>query len=92
MGFFLHSNFLHVLYVCDLTWSSRQELSRRMAKRPRIPTINHAVCAFIENKRYRAKAHRPRDVVNQNGPSVYQTDQVFVVYSPRADAHRICAS
>jgi hypothetical protein len=40
----------------------------------RIPTINHARVAFIENKRYRAKRRRIDDVVNRNAVSVYQTD------------------
>jgi hypothetical protein len=30
------------------------------------PTINHAACAFIENKRYRANQRAADDVVNQN--------------------------
>jgi hypothetical protein len=50
----------------------------------RKPSINHALCAFIENKRYRTNPAAAADMVNQNGRYVYQTDQVFVVYSPRA--------
>jgi hypothetical protein len=49
----------------------------------RSPAINHAAAAFIENKRYRTNPHAETGMVNRNGPSVYQTDQVFVVYSPR---------
>jgi hypothetical protein len=44
----------------------------------RTPTINHAVCLFIENKRYRAKPQTIGDVVNRNADSVYQTDQVLI--------------
>jgi hypothetical protein len=40
----------------------------------RIPTINHACCVFIENKRYRTKPRAIDDVVNRNAVSVYQTD------------------
>jgi hypothetical protein len=40
----------------------------------RIPTINHARPAFIENKRYRTKRRAIDDVVNRNAVSVYQTD------------------
>jgi hypothetical protein len=40
----------------------------------RIPTINHAHPAFIENKRYRTKRRAIDDVVNRNAVSVYQTD------------------
>jgi hypothetical protein len=40
----------------------------------RIPTINHALPAFIENKRYRTKRRAIDDVVNRNAVSVYQTD------------------
>ncbi|MGO8910048.1 MAG: hypothetical protein ACLQDM_12130, partial [Bradyrhizobium sp.] len=45
----------------------------------RIPTINHALSAFIENKRYRKKARAFDDVVNRNVVSVYQTDAVVVL-------------
>ena len=50
----------------------------------RTPAINHEASAFIENKRYRGNSRSRGDMVNRNGRSVYQTDQVFVVYSPRA--------
>jgi hypothetical protein len=53
--------------------------------RPRpSPAINHAAAAFIENKRYLINQAAETGMVNRNGPSVYQTNQVFVVYSPRA--------
>jgi hypothetical protein len=42
------------------------------------PTINHAACPFIENKRYRTKPRPTPDVVNRNDDSVYQTDQVLI--------------
>jgi hypothetical protein len=48
------------------------------------PAVNHDACAFIENKRYRRNQPATADMVNRNGRFVYQTDQVFVVYSPRA--------
>jgi hypothetical protein len=38
------------------------------------PTINHAACPFIENKRYRTNPRAFGDVVNRNAVSVYQTD------------------
>jgi len=44
------------------------------------PTINHAACAFIENKRYRANQRAVDDVVNQNGRRVYQTDAILILY------------
>jgi hypothetical protein len=50
----------------------------------RKPAVNHEACAFIENKRYRINPRSGRGMVNRNADSVYQTDQVFVVYSPRA--------
>jgi hypothetical protein len=40
----------------------------------RIPTINHAGSAFMQNKRYRTNPRGIVDVVNRNGVSVYQTD------------------
>src|SRR6185437_7322797 len=55
-------------------------------RRGRIPAINHDASAFIENKRYRTNEPHPDDMVNRNGGFVYQTEQVFVVYSPRAGA------
>src|ERR1700761_2068801 len=51
----------------------------------RKPAINHEACAFIENKRYRPNPARAGGMVNRNGGLVYQTDQVFVVYSPREE-------
>jgi hypothetical protein len=48
------------------------------------PAVNQEARAFIENKRYRTNQGATADMVNRNGRSVYQTDQVFVVYSPRA--------
>jgi hypothetical protein len=45
----------------------------------RIPTINHAPPAFIENKRYRPKPRGIRDVVNRNVDSVYQTEAVLIL-------------
>jgi hypothetical protein len=53
-------------------------LAKRIA-RARIPTINHAPSAFIENKRYPAKPPGIGDVVNRNGDSVYQTDAVLIL-------------
>jgi hypothetical protein len=49
-----------------------------------LPAINHVASAFIENKRYPTNQLATSGMVNRNGASVYQTDQVFVVYSPRA--------
>jgi len=46
----------------------------------RIPAINHARPAFIENKRYRTKRRAIDDVVNRNAVSVYQTDVVLTLY------------
>jgi lipoprotein-anchoring transpeptidase ErfK/SrfK len=45
----------------------------------RIPTINHALPAFIENKRYRTKPRAIDDVVNRNAVSVYQTEAVLIL-------------
>jgi hypothetical protein len=45
----------------------------------RIPTINHASPAFIENKRYRSKPRGIGDVVNRNVGSVYQTEAVLIL-------------
>jgi hypothetical protein len=50
------------------------ELLMERAAISRIPTINHARPAFIENKRYRTKRRAIDDVVNRNAVSVYQTD------------------
>src|SRR5882724_2110539 len=47
--------------------------------RLRIPSINHASRAFIENKRYRIKPRAFDDVVNRNAVSVYQTDEVVIL-------------
>jgi lipoprotein-anchoring transpeptidase ErfK/SrfK len=52
----------------------------------RIPTINHALIVFIENKRYPAKPRAFDDVVNRNAVSVYQTDAVFDLTWWRAKA------
>jgi hypothetical protein len=43
------------------------------------PTINHAASVFTQNKRYRSKPHWFGDVVNRNGDSVYQTDDVLIL-------------
>jgi hypothetical protein len=45
----------------------------------RIPTINYALPAFTENKRYRIKPRAIGDVVNPNAGSVYQTDAVLIL-------------
>jgi hypothetical protein len=84
MKLFLNFKLLHLLDRCDLTSSSRRELTRAHGAACRKPAINHVACAFIENKRYRTNQAATADMVNRNGGSVYQTDQVFVVYSPRA--------
>jgi hypothetical protein len=76
----------HVLYICDLTWGSRQQPHAKHIACGRTPSINHAAPAFIENKRYRTNPRATGDMVNRNADFVYQTDQVFVVYSPRAEA------
>jgi hypothetical protein len=55
------------------------ELSRKPCAAHRIPTINHAYSAFIENKRYRIKPRAIDDVVNRNAVSVYQTDAVLIL-------------
>jgi hypothetical protein len=47
--------------------------------RRRTPTINHALPAFIENKRYPAKPPAIGDVVNRNAVSVYQTEAVLIL-------------
>jgi hypothetical protein len=44
------------------------------------PPVNHAACAFTQNKRYPAKPRAPDDVVNPNPAFVYQTDAVFIAY------------
>src|SRR6202034_2680801 len=44
----------------------------------RIPTVNHARLAFIENKRYGMKRRGIGDVVNRNAVFVYQTDKVLI--------------
>jgi lipoprotein-anchoring transpeptidase ErfK/SrfK len=44
-----------------------------------IPPINHVVCVFIENKRYRKNPQPIDDVVNRNARSVYQTDEVLIL-------------
>jgi hypothetical protein len=64
----------------EFTRGTAVDISRTARK----PSINHALCAFIENKRYRTNQAAAADMVNRNGRPVYQTDQVFVVYSPRA--------
>src|ERR1700690_3592041 len=51
----------------------------KSAPSARIPTINHALPAFTENKRYRTKPHAIDDVVNRNVDSVYQTDAVLIL-------------
>src|ERR1700744_5354412 len=76
----------HVLLICDLTRGSRRNWQSRQVRCRRTPAVNHEPCAFIENKRCQAIPRRIVNVVNRNGGSVYQTDQVFVVYSPRAGA------
>jgi hypothetical protein len=76
-------HFFHLLRRCDLTPSSRQELVVDACVAARSPAINHETCAFIENKRYPTNPRAKAGMVNRNGRSVYQTDQVFVVYSPR---------
>jgi hypothetical protein len=43
------------------------------------PTINHALAAFTENKRYQTKPRAFDDVVNRNDDSVYQTDAVLIL-------------
>jgi hypothetical protein len=44
----------------------------------RIRGVNHAVRAFIQNKRYRTNPPEIGDVVNRNADSVYQTDAVLI--------------
>jgi hypothetical protein len=53
-------------------------MSWRRLARGRTPTINHEPAAFIQNKRYPINQRATDDVVNRNGASVYQTDQVLI--------------
>jgi hypothetical protein len=68
-----------VLHRCDLTSGSRRERCEARYPARDIPTVNHAVTPFIENKRYRMKPRRIDDVVNRNAVFVYQTDAVLVL-------------
>jgi len=53
-------------------------MSCRQLASDRTPTINHERAAFTQNKRYRTNPRAIDGVVNRNGASVYQTDQVLI--------------
>jgi hypothetical protein len=58
---------------------TREHFGAHNAARRQI-AVNHVARAFIQNKRYRTKAHGVSDVVNRNARSIYQTDAVFIAY------------
>jgi hypothetical protein len=73
---FPHS-LMKCLYLLTFNARFQTELRVSLCGRCCIQTVNHAACAFIENKRYREEHAAPADVVNPKPGFVYQTDAIL---------------